>query len=137
MADSQDFIFLIFIITSVRTSIQHFHIVGLDLVLKKYYPLLPWPPRSYDLTPCHFILWGYVKDHVFVPPLRRDLAQLRGRVVHAAAGFDRQMLGLVCDYLDYRIYVIWNTCKVCAETLRDSLSSDTNVFAMFAMDTVL
>ena len=32
------------------------------------FPLLPWPPRSPDLTPCEFFLWGYVKDYVFVPP---------------------------------------------------------------------
>ena len=25
-------------------------------------PLLPWPPRSPDLTPCDFFLWGYIKD---------------------------------------------------------------------------
>ena len=31
-------------------------------------PLLPWPPRSPDLTPCDFFLWGYVKEHMFVPP---------------------------------------------------------------------
>jgi hypothetical protein len=28
-----------------------------------------WPPRSPDATPCHFFLWGYVKDQVYVPPL--------------------------------------------------------------------
>ncbi|GBN05744.1 hypothetical protein AVEN_46340-1 [Araneus ventricosus] len=35
---------------------------GLDDV-----PLLPWPPRSPDLTLCDFFLWGYVKDKVYVP----------------------------------------------------------------------
>ena len=24
-----------------------------------------WPPRSLDLTPCDFFLWGYLKDKVF------------------------------------------------------------------------
>ncbi|PNF28849.1 hypothetical protein B7P43_G04437 [Cryptotermes secundus] len=28
-----------------------------------------WPPRSPDLTPCDFFLWGFVKDEVYVPPL--------------------------------------------------------------------
>ena len=36
-------------------------------------PLLSWPPRSPDLTPCVFFLWGHVKDHVFIP---LDLAEL-------------------------------------------------------------
>ncbi|GBM20352.1 hypothetical protein AVEN_195900-1 [Araneus ventricosus] len=29
-------------------------------------PLLPWPLRSPDLTPCDFFLWGHVKDKVYV-----------------------------------------------------------------------
>ena len=24
-----------------------------------------WPPRSPDLTPCDFSLWGVIKDHVY------------------------------------------------------------------------
>lgn len=28
-----------------------------------------WPPRSPDLTPCDFYLWGYIKEKVFVPPM--------------------------------------------------------------------
>jgi hypothetical protein len=35
--------------------------------------LFPWPPRSPDLTPCDFFLWGYIKDLVYVPPLPRTL----------------------------------------------------------------
>ena len=33
--------------------------------------LHPWLPRSPDLTPCDFFLWGFVKDSVYVPPLPR------------------------------------------------------------------
>jgi len=28
-----------------------------------------WPPRSPDLTPCDFFLWGFVKEAVYVPSL--------------------------------------------------------------------
>lgn len=28
-------------------------------------PNMKWPPRSPDLTPCDFFLWGYVKDRVY------------------------------------------------------------------------
>ena len=38
--------------------------------------LLPWPPRSPDLTPCDFFLWGFVKDSVYVPPLPMSLREL-------------------------------------------------------------
>ena len=27
---------------------------------------IPWPPRSPDLTPCDFFLWGYLKSRVYV-----------------------------------------------------------------------
>ncbi|GFW23135.1 uncharacterized protein TNCV_3802351 [Trichonephila clavipes] len=37
---------------------------------------LHWPPRSTDLTPCDFFLWGFVKDKVFVRPLPQDLEEL-------------------------------------------------------------
>ena len=29
---------------------------------------LEWPPRSPDLTPCDFFLWGYLKNKVFSTP---------------------------------------------------------------------
>jgi hypothetical protein len=40
-------------------------------------PFFWWPPRSPDLTPCDFFLWGYVKDTVYVPPLHRNLQELQ------------------------------------------------------------
>ena len=45
--------------------------------------LLPWPPRSPDLTPRDFFLWGFVKDSVYVPPLPMSLKELRDRITHA------------------------------------------------------
>ena len=27
---------------------------------------IKWPPRSPDLTPCDFFLWGYIKSKVYV-----------------------------------------------------------------------
>ena len=55
-------------------------------------PLLSWPQRSPDLTPFDFFLWGYVKNHVFVPPMPLDLSELQQRIEHAVAGIDHQML---------------------------------------------
>jgi len=51
-----------------------------------------WPPRSPDLTPCDFFLWGFVKDTVFVPPLPANLLDLRNRITAAVALVDRDML---------------------------------------------
>jgi len=38
------------------------------------------PPRSPDMTPCEFFLWGYVKEHVYVPPLSADFGELTNRI---------------------------------------------------------
>ena len=42
-----------------------------------------WPPRSPDLTPCDYFLWGYQKSKVFrTPPV--SIADLRARIIHEA-----------------------------------------------------
>ena len=38
----------------------------------------PWPPRSPDITPLDFFLWGYVKDKVFSTPVP-DITNLKGK----------------------------------------------------------
>ena len=40
-----------------------------------------WPPRSPDLMPCDYPLWGHLKNKVFVTP-PRDLDELRIRIVN-------------------------------------------------------
>ena len=45
--------------------------------------LMRWPPRSPDLTPCDFFLWGFVKDTV--PPLPANLQDLRNRITATVA----------------------------------------------------
>lgn len=39
-----------------------------------------WPPRSPDLTPLDFNVWGYVKDSVYVFCLLRILRELRENI---------------------------------------------------------
>ncbi|PNF20161.1 hypothetical protein B7P43_G00613 [Cryptotermes secundus] len=70
--------------------------------------LFAWPPRSPDLTPCDFFLWGYIKDRVYVPPLPRTLVELRERIDAAVMTIDRMMLQNVWNELDYRLDV----CRV-------------------------
>jgi hypothetical protein len=53
---------------------------------------MKWPPRSPDLTPCDFFLWGYVKEQVFVPPLPQDIDELKLRIAAAIENLDRNML---------------------------------------------
>jgi hypothetical protein len=51
-----------------------------------------WTPRSPDLTPSGFFLWGYVKEQVFVPPLPLDIDELKLRITTAIETTDRNML---------------------------------------------
>ena len=39
-----------------------------------------WPPRSPDLTPCDFFMWGYLKDKVFSTPPEK-IQQLRQKII--------------------------------------------------------
>ena len=54
--------------------------------------LMPWPPRSLDLTPCDFFLWGFVKGLVYVPLLPKDVDELKARITEAVATIDNAML---------------------------------------------
>jgi hypothetical protein len=55
-----------------------------------------------------FFLWGYIKDRVFVPPLPRDLADLKARNIAAVKNIDAPMLTRVWQELEYHIDV----CRV-------------------------
>lgn len=70
--------------------------------------LLPWPPRSPDLTPLDFFLWGYVKDLVYKPPLPETILDLRGRITAAIGTVDHGMLQRTWAEMDYRLDV----CRV-------------------------
>jgi hypothetical protein len=67
-----------------------------------------WPPQSPDLTPCDFFLWGYVKDHVYLPPLPINLPELRCSIVAAVLSITSDMLDRVWQELDYLLDV----CRV-------------------------
>ena len=43
--------------------------------------LLLWPPRSPDLTPLDFFLWGFVKGKVYYPPLTTSIKDLKKTAV--------------------------------------------------------
>ena len=54
--------------------------------------LLLWPPRSPDLTPCDFFLWGYVKDNAYKPPLLQNVRELQDRIRAVVQTIDGNML---------------------------------------------
>jgi hypothetical protein len=67
-----------------------------------------WPPRSPDLTACDCLLWRYIKDRVYLPPLPSSIDDLKQRIAVAAATVDMGMLRSVWEELDYLIDI----CRV-------------------------
>uniref|UniRef100_UPI00358EB2A0 histone-lysine N-methyltransferase SETMAR-like n=1 Tax=Myxine glutinosa TaxID=7769 RepID=UPI00358EB2A0 len=65
-----------------------------------------WPPRSPDITPCDFLLWGYVNDRVFVPPLATNLDDLKNRITAAVTSVKEDTLRDVWDEFNYRLDVV-------------------------------
>jgi hypothetical protein len=65
-------------------------------------------PRSQDLTPLEFFLWGVVKDRVFVPHLPAYVVEFRTRIIAAVAEVTPEMLSSVWQDSDYR----WEVCRI-------------------------
>ncbi|GFV70658.1 uncharacterized protein TNCV_3842371 [Trichonephila clavipes] len=67
-----------------------------------------WPPRSPDLIPCNFYLWGFIKDCVYVLPLPADLPDIRHKIEAAVAKITSDTPNKVWDELVYQLDV----CRV-------------------------
>ena len=66
----------------------------------------PWPPRSPDITPLDFFLWGYVKD--FSTPAS-DIPNLKARITDAFATVTEDMLENTWREIDYRLDILHAT----------------------------
>ena len=71
--------------------------VGLDARDRKTWHYTLGPPRSPDMTPCEFFLWGYVKERVYVPPLPAVLDVLSNRITAAVKSVTEENLRRVWD----------------------------------------
>ena len=65
-------------------------------------PLREWPPRSPDLTPMDFFLWGYMRDIIY-QTLPRDRNDLTQRIHQAGRRVTPQMLRNVRGSLMRRV----------------------------------
>ncbi|KAJ4427519.1 hypothetical protein ANN_25167 [Periplaneta americana] len=65
-----------------------------------------WPPRSPDMTPLNFFLWGFTIDLVFVPPLTDHLAELRNRIIASVEEVTPGLLASVWQDIDSRLDVV-------------------------------
>ena len=73
---------------------RHCHIDGLE-----EQSTILWPPRSPDLTPCDFFLWGYVKDNAYKSPLPQNVWELQDRIRAVVQTIDGNMLKRVWQEL--------------------------------------
>lgn len=80
-------------------------------------PDMVWPPRSPDLTPPDFFLWGMLKDYVYKDPRPRDMPTLREKIIAGCQNIPLEMVQRVCDSAP--------------ERFRKSLNNDGNVVTKF------
>ena len=67
-------------------------------------PIL-WPPRSPDITPLDFFLWGYVMDIVYRIKVR-DVSDLQQRIIEALDTVTVNMLARTWLKMEYRLDIL-------------------------------
>ncbi|GBL98324.1 hypothetical protein AVEN_174109-1 [Araneus ventricosus] len=66
--------------------------------------VMAWPPRSPDITPLDFYLWGYVKQHVYSERIN-DINHLKQRITDVIHCVTPDVLTRLWEELDYRLDV--------------------------------
>lgn len=78
-----------------------------ERVISRCFPT-PWPPRSPDLTPCDFWLWGYLKSKVYQGVVQ-DLATLKDNISRTVREIPADMLLSAVVHTVHRMqYVVHN-----------------------------
>lgn len=66
---------------------------------------IEWPPRSPDLTPLDYFLWGFLKDKVFRAGFPVNLQEMQNRIVENCMLIDADMLARVRASFGDRILI--------------------------------
>ena len=82
--------------------------------LKKFFPGrlmsksgdLDWPPRSPDLTPPDFFLWGYLKSKVYVNK-PRTVEELKENIREEIAAIPAEMLAAKIKIANRQIFIFF------------------------------
>lgn len=64
-----------------------------------------WPPRSPDLNPCDFFLWGYLKARVY-NPLPKTINDLKKNIKREIKKIDQDMLEKIFENFKNRCHLI-------------------------------
>jgi hypothetical protein len=75
---------------------------------------IAWPPRSPDLTPVDFFLWGYVKNIVYQVKIN-DLQHLKACIRDVVAMVTPNMLQATWNEVEYRLDICRATKGACIE----------------------
>ncbi|GBN11261.1 hypothetical protein AVEN_268832-1 [Araneus ventricosus] len=70
--------------------------------------VIAWPPRSLDITPLDFYLWGYVNQHVY-SERSNDINHLKRGIMEVIYSVTSDVLTRVWEELDYRLDVCRTT----------------------------
>ncbi len=71
---------------------------------------MEWPPRSPDLTPCDFSLWGIIKDRVYAQNLR-DINHLKSLIEEEFTSLNNNIES--CQAIRRSVA---NRCQMCINT---------------------
>lgn len=71
-------------------------------------PNMPWPPRSPDLTPCDFFMWGFIKSKVYDTSVQ-DIEELKLRIQRAFSQITGEMrVNVIAEYQGRLLKVLEN-----------------------------
>ncbi|GBN95482.1 hypothetical protein AVEN_183246-1 [Araneus ventricosus] len=77
---------------------------GNDRIICRHFPTA-WTPRSPDLNPCDFWLWGYLKDVVYGGPIA-NLDELKNRITQHIHNITTETLRSVVELAVLRFQII-------------------------------
>jgi hypothetical protein len=80
---------------------RHF---GNNRLISRHCPTA-WPPRSPDLNPCDFWLWGYLKNVVYSGSIA-NLAELKARIAQHIHNVTPKILLYVVEHVVYRFQLV-------------------------------
>lgn len=78
-----------------------------DKIISRYGPV-NWPPRSCDLTPVDYFLWGYVKSLVYTDQ-PKSIDELEASISQVIKDIRPEMLEKVCKNWTYRLEFVKNS----------------------------
>ncbi|GFW76618.1 putative DD41D transposase [Trichonephila clavipes] len=88
-----------------------------DCLISRFGPVI-WPPKSCDLTPLDYFLWGYVKSFVFADKQPQTLDHLEDIIRRVIADIWPQMLEKVIENWMSRLgYIRASRCRRMPEIL--------------------